>query len=73
MDIRQADVSSAKAERQPPMVEPKLVQDRCVQVVNRDRVFRDSVAKLIRRAVGKTFFEAPAGWTNTLRTSRWTI
>jgi hypothetical protein len=55
------------------MVEPKLVQDRCVQVVNRDRVFRDSVAKLMRRAVGKTFLEAPAGWTNTLRTSRWTI
>jgi hypothetical protein len=55
------------------MVEPKLVQDRCAQVVNRDRIFRDGVAELIRRAVGKTFLEASAGWTNTLRTSRWTI
>lgn len=47
VDIGQADVSPAKAECQLAVVEPELVQNRGMQVVNRDGVLRDRVPELV--------------------------
>ena len=47
VDIGEADVSSAKPEGQLAMVEAQLVQNRGMQVVNREGVLRDSVAELV--------------------------
>ncbi len=61
MDIGQAHVAAAVAERQALIIQTKHVQDRGVQVVHRDRVFNGVHSELVCRAVNRASFDASSG------------
>ena len=51
MHIRQPIVATLETIRQPRVLETEAVQDRCVQVVNVNRIARDVVAVVVAFAV----------------------
>ena len=61
MNIRQAEVATGVAVRQTRVVEAQDVQNRRVEIVNVDGVFRDVVADLVRRSVDDARLDAASG------------
>jgi len=59
--IGQAKVSALELVGQSRVIDAKLLQNRCVQVVNMDLVCNDVVAQLVSRAVGNARPNAAAG------------
>ncbi len=61
MHVGQPEVAALELERELRVVDAQAVQDRGVQVVDVDRVFRDVVAEVVGLAVGDAGLDAAAG------------
>jgi len=60
MHIRQAEIAPLKTKRQLCVIDPQAVQQRCVEIVNRQRIFRDVVAVVMGGAVAEAWLHSAA-------------
>ncbi len=51
MDIGEAEVAPLGADREPRVVDPHLVEERGVEIVDRDGILDDAVAEVVSRTV----------------------
>src|SRR4051812_42825112 len=61
MHIRESEIPSLKAVRQPLVIDAQPVQYRCIEVMNVDRVLGDVVAVVVCFAVDEARLYAAAG------------
>ena len=61
LDIRQAEITPVETIGQLRMVQPQLVQERCMDVMGVDAFLNRLVAELIGRSVLSTSLESTAG------------
>ena len=60
VNIREAHVAATEAISQPLVIETKLVQDRCMNVVNGSRLLRHAVSELVRTPISSASLEPAA-------------
>ena len=60
MDVGQSEIASGVPEGQPFVIDTQLMQDRCVKVMNFDRVLNGVLADFVGRPMDMATFETAA-------------